>query len=220
MVSLAGGWFTGEDMDPADAWSAHYDAPPSLRVLGAFLNSVDERTFGAHHPHEQFTAPEALSRWLTAHGLAREGTSAGQAEFADALRLRATLREAAAANQRTERPSPETVDLGDVANRLTLRVRVGPGGVELEPAGGSEVARALARLAAVAVLATADGTWQRVKMCAAPDCRVVFYDGSKPRTGRWCATAVCGNRVKTRRYRQRVSGVPTDTDTDSAARPG
>ncbi|WP_250285881.1 MULTISPECIES: CGNR zinc finger domain-containing protein [unclassified Frankia] len=207
-------------MDPLDAWSSHYGAPLSLRALGAFLNSVDERIFGAHRPREQLTDPEALSRWLTAHGLAPEGAFAGETEFADALRLRTALREAAAANRRTTQPPPESVDLGDVADRLALRIRVGPGGVELEPAGGGEAAQAVARLAAAAVLATADGTWQRVKMCAAPDCRVVFYDESKPRTGRWCATAVCGNRAKTRRYRQRVGPSRPATPTDTPPPPG
>ncbi|MCK9903195.1 hypothetical protein CC117_09840 [Parafrankia colletiae] len=204
--------------DPLDAWSSHYGAPPTLRALGAFLNSMDERTFGDHRPREELADPEALSGWLAARGLAPEGIYASETEFADALRLRAALREAAAANQRATQP-PRTAGLGGVADRLALRVRVGPRGVELEPAGGGEVAQALARLAAAAVLATADGTWQRVKMCAAPDCRVVFYDGSKPRTGRWCATAVCGNRVKTRRYRQRVGQSRPVTPTDAPPSP-
>ncbi|EFC82197.1 CGNR zinc finger domain-containing protein, partial [Parafrankia sp. EUN1f] len=177
--------------NPSDAWSSHCGAPPSLQALGAFLNSVDERTFGVYQPREELADPEALSRWLAARGLAPEGAPTGETELADALRLRAALRGAAAANQRTPQPPPRDAVLGDVADRLALRVRVSPDGVDLEPAGGGEVAQALARLAAAAVLATANGTWQRVKMCAAPDCRVVFYDGSKPRTGRWCATAVC-----------------------------
>ncbi|CAO5227215.1 CGNR zinc finger domain-containing protein [Frankia sp. AgKG'84/4] len=193
-------------MDPSVVWWTDGTAPPRLQFLGPFLNSVDERAFGAHRPQDRITDPEALSRWLAAHGLVQPGSPAGETDLVDALRLRAALREAAAANQRTGGSASDSGALAEVADRLPLRIRIAPdGGVDLEPAAPGEVRGALARLAADAVLATADGTWRRVKMCAAPDCRVIFYDGSKPRTGRWCATSVCGNRVKTRRYRQRVS---------------
>jgi len=40
-------------------------------------------------------------------------------------------------------------------------------------------------------------------MCAHGDCRWVFYDGSRNGRGRWCTMDVCGNRAKTRAYRQR-----------------
>ena len=49
----------------------------------------------------------------------------------------------------------------------------------------------------------ARGTWRRLKICAAADCRWVFYDDSRNGAGRWCSMAACGNRVKTRTYRQR-----------------
>jgi predicted RNA-binding Zn ribbon-like protein len=44
----------------------------------------------------------------------------------------------------------------------------------------------------------------RLRTCANPDCRWVFYDGTKSGTRRWCTMAVCGNRAKLRRYRQRL----------------
>lgn len=40
-------------------------------------------------------------------------------------------------------------------------------------------------------------------LCAAHDCRFVFYDHAKPGNGRWCSTEGCGNRNKTRTYRRR-----------------
>jgi predicted RNA-binding Zn ribbon-like protein len=40
-------------------------------------------------------------------------------------------------------------------------------------------------------------------MCAAEECRRVFFDGSKPATRRWCISTLCGNRAKTRTYRER-----------------
>src|SRR5205823_11723454 len=51
--------------------------------------------------------------------------------------------------------------------------------------------------------ASANGTLDRLKMCASEECRRVFYDRSKPGTRRWCQAALCGNRIKTRAYRER-----------------
>ena len=43
----------------------------------------------------------------------------------------------------------------------------------------------------------------RLKMCAAEECRQVFFDRSKPETRRWCMSTLCGNRIKTLAYRER-----------------
>jgi predicted RNA-binding Zn ribbon-like protein len=48
-----------------------------------------------------------------------------------------------------------------------------------------------------------DGSWSRLKMCANPDCRWVFYDRSRNQQGNWCDMAVCGNRLKNRQLRAR-----------------
>ena len=47
-------------------------------------------------------------------------------------------------------------------------------------------------------------TGRRLKACAAPECRFVFYDHSRSRTGTWCDMNVCGARHKMREYRQRA----------------
>lgn len=48
--------------------------------------------------------------------------------------------------------------------------------------------------------------FSRLRICAADDCLRAFYDGSRNGTGKWCSTAACGNRMKTRAYRQRRRG--------------
>ncbi|GAA2533838.1 hypothetical protein Ahu01nite_098510 [Winogradskya humida] len=53
--------------------------------------------------------------------------------------------------------------------------------------------------------AVATGAWARIKLCAAPECRWAFQDVSRNGGSRWCSMAVCGNRHKTRAYRQRRS---------------
>jgi predicted RNA-binding Zn ribbon-like protein len=43
----------------------------------------------------------------------------------------------------------------------------------------------------------------RVRECSADNCAWLFLDRSKNRSRRWCDMAVCGNRAKVRRFRQR-----------------
>ncbi|OIQ98891.1 CGNR zinc finger [mine drainage metagenome] len=43
----------------------------------------------------------------------------------------------------------------------------------------------------------------RVRLCHAEDCGVVFVDTSKPGRRRWCSMSGCGNRHKVRRFRAR-----------------
>ena len=52
-----------------------------------------------------------------------------------------------------------------------------------------------------------NGTLDRLKMCASEECRRVFFDRSKPATRRWCMSSLCGNRTKTRAYRERRRGL-------------
>jgi predicted RNA-binding Zn ribbon-like protein len=51
--------------------------------------------------------------------------------------------------------------------------------------------------------AQADGSWDRLKLCANPDCRWAFYDRTHSRRGAWCDMASCGNRLKNRNLRAR-----------------
>jgi hypothetical protein len=46
----------------------------------------------------------------------------------------------------------------------------------------------------------------RLAICANPVCRLVFLDGSKSGTRRWCDDAGCGNRARVRRHRRVVAG--------------
>jgi predicted RNA-binding Zn ribbon-like protein len=61
----------------------------------------------------------------------------------------------------------------------------------------------IASLLAIIARAQADGTWSRMKACAAEDCRWAFYDRSRNRSRTWCSMAECGNRAKARSYRAR-----------------
>jgi ubiquinone biosynthesis protein len=56
-----------------------------------------------------------------------------------------------------------------------------------------------------------DATWGRLKSC--PNCRWAFYDESKNRSATWCSMELCGNRLKTKRYRARRSRPTTKAAT-------
>src|SRR4029079_2463685 len=91
------------------------------------------------------------------------------------------------------------------AARATLRVSFDP--PELVPAARG-IDGALARLFGVVHEAMRDGTWQRLKGCK--NCHWAFYDESKNRSATWCSMELCGNRLKTKRYRRRhASTAPT-----------
>lgn len=90
-----------------------------------------------------------------------------------------------------------------VARALPLHaVADAEGRVRPEPAGEG-LARALGRILA-AVTHADPATWERLKLCAAEDCRRAFVDASRNRSRRWCDMGACGNRQKTRAYRRRA----------------
>ena len=58
-------------------------------------------------------------------------------------------------------------------------------------------------LDAAALLASAD--WSRLRVCEGAGCGWCFFDRSKAGRRRWCNMEVCGNRIKVRSYRARLS---------------
>ena len=58
----------------------------------------------------------------------------------------------------------------------------------------------------------------RLRVCANPSCRWVFYDSSRTGRRRWCDMSTCGNRAKAARHRARKR-VPA-VDGGAAGTPG
>ncbi|WP_027801772.1 CGNR zinc finger domain-containing protein [Paraburkholderia dilworthii] len=56
-------------------------------------------------------------------------------------------------------------------------------------------------LAAAELIATGD--FNLVRKCEADDCVLWFYDKTKAHRRRWCSMAICGNRHKVAKFRQR-----------------
>jgi predicted RNA-binding Zn ribbon-like protein len=167
----------------------------TLDLIEEFLNTVDERTFSRHgEDHvagEQLTSPQALGEWLTSRDLLPAGTAPGPTDLTATTALRTALRQALITD------TDATAALEDYPLRLTADPT---GGLRLTARSGRPWLDTIVETVAESA---ARGDWKRIKLCAAPDCRWAFHDTSRNGRGRWCEMAVCGNRTKTRTYRER-----------------
>ncbi len=168
-------------------------APGELRLIQAFVNTVDRRS-----ESDELASPRALADWLADQGLRAAGTETDADGHERTLAVREAWRSMIAGAASDE--VAETLDRALAAALLCGRHRA-DGTVRLE-AAAEGLDGALARLLAVASAAQADGGWQRLKICASADCRVVFYDRSSNRSGRWCRPR-CGNRHSSRLSKRR-----------------
>jgi predicted RNA-binding Zn ribbon-like protein len=191
--------------------SEKFSVPGDIALLYDFVNSLDLRRYVEQGvPHvatDELATTAQLKAWLSARALSGKGTRLGEDDHRRALALREALRSfiqlapadrgvdaAAAARLSTEAVNfPLTVNVlkgGEVALRPS----------RLSPTGG--LSTVLAELQQLAVTERLD----RLKMCASEECHWVFFDRSKPANRRWCNSALCGNREKTRAYRERHRG--------------
>jgi predicted RNA-binding Zn ribbon-like protein len=174
--------------------------PAPAALVRDFINTVD-----LEDARDDLDGPEALARWLTERGLLRGTAAVTDEDVALAARLRESLRAVLRALHHGGSPSAELERANALAAELPLVVRFGTGGDARVTPGDGGARGALAAILAGVAESVADGTWERLKVCAADDCQWAFYDRSRNRSGRWCSMAVCGNRSKTRTYRRRQS---------------
>lgn len=171
-------------------------APDQLELVRTFVNTYDHED-----GTEQLTDPATLTTWLGAHGLGHPAATARDLERARELReaLRAVL--AHHGGLELDPAAPRAVDAA--AERAKLSVAFDDhGDARIEPKA-TGVDGALGRLLVVIADAQRDGTWSRLKACAAEDCQYAFYDRSRNRSAVWCDMKVCGNRQKVRSFRSR-----------------
>ncbi|GAB7045440.1 CGNR zinc finger domain-containing protein [Catenuloplanes indicus] len=176
----------------------HQEAPGRLELVRGFLNTLD-----LEHGTDRLAGPDDMHRWVRAalpQITAGRPTETGRLA---AVRLREALRAAAAVHSAAAPDPAAHAALDEITARLPLRLHfdaaLTPG---LRPAPGHDDVLAGTLLGIVAEAAL-DGTWRRLKICPAEDCRWAFYDHAKNRMGVWCQMAECGNRAKARRHRGR-----------------
>ena len=187
--------------------SRQFQVPDSLANLYDFANTLDLRHF-THHgvPHRQddeFKSADDLAAWMARRRLARPGAKISPAMLESAISFRASLRDYLQQAPADRRSRTVTRALNAAIAAFPLRAELGgDNGGMLQPVRDDALA-GLSTLAAELYDGARDGALDRLKMCAAEECRRVFYDRSKPATRRWCMSSLCGNRIKTRAYRER-----------------
>ncbi|MEU3976514.1 CGNR zinc finger domain-containing protein [Streptomyces bacillaris] len=183
-------------------------APAELEPVEVFCNTAVHL-----HGEDEFARPETAGRWLRAHGYPE---AVAPPELEALAEARETVRAFLVARSSPEAPgAPEALD---ALNRLIRSVAGAPvvrpdGTLALCPASDEPVAR-IVRTVLEALLR--DGLTgrhaARLKACAAPECRWVFYDRAPSSNGLWCDMDVCGARHKMRAYRARTGGAGAHRD--------
>jgi predicted RNA-binding Zn ribbon-like protein len=188
--------------------SRKFQVPDELAHLYDFANSLDVRHFvhhGVQHlQSDELTGPRQLGAWMDKHGLARAGGRITPAMFETAVQLRADIRAFLGSDPAERRRNARVAALLNKAlNQFPLVAEArGERGFALR-ASRDDALAGLSVVVAELYDGATQGTLDRLKMCAAEECRRVFYDRSKPATRRWCMSTLCGNRIKTRTYRAR-----------------
>ncbi|WP_345743553.1 CGNR zinc finger domain-containing protein [Streptomyces sp. ODS28] len=185
--------------------------PDSLVLVRELVNTRDVET-----GEDALAEGAGFADFVRRHGLGPMGLDRDR-HGADLRELRECLRAACLAHAGTDMPPHEAAVLGERLGHAPLALGVDrTGAAALRPAEGLSGMRALtARIAADIAAASADGAWQRLKVCEAHDCLWAFYDRSPAGRRRWCDMAVCGSRAKMRAYRNRANKADKPRDTRS-----
>ena len=179
-------------------------APGDLELVRQFVNTMD-----AEAGTERLETPEGLARWLEEYGFPVDPAPDTEA-LARAFEFREQLRALLLANN--GHPLEERTKAALAATAAEARASFGvdaTGGVAVRPAAGG-VDGLIAGLLAIASRAQSEGTWARLKACPDETCAWAFYDESRNSSRTWCSMGVCGNRAKTRRYRERRKTAHSD----------
>lgn len=170
---------------------------PEVDLLIEFVNTRD-----LEEGTDSIAEPDQLASWIAEQTGEHVGTLDGE----DAVRVLA-LRESVRALLRTH--NGEQVDerrlqpLREAAERSRFRTTLSAdGGLQIAPAR-SDLTGFEARLLLAIERLQSHGAWPRLKACTDEGCQWAFYDTTRNRSRTWCSMEECGNREKTRRYRQR-----------------
>lgn len=178
-----------------------------------FLNTVIEQGGAVR---DLLALRSDLAAWARAAGMARSArlAGAGAAWAGEPRRVRVfreSLRRGLTHWAGTGRPGPGLVAL---LNRYLARdptvlglERRGAELVSRQVSQGAPLDRLYAAVARSAAQLVESGAPGRLRKCANPTCRLMFYDVSKAGRRRWCAMGACGARAKVRAYYRRSRGL-------------
>lgn len=182
-----------------------HDLPPeeldfhwkSGRLCLDLVATVGERW---RRSFERLPAPDDLARWLVQSGMLQEPPHVSERQLESGRSLREAINRLARPG---ERHTPEDrLELNRWAARPALAPQLADNG-QLAWVSDQPVEAAFATIARDAIELLTGPLSGRIRECAAPDCALLFVDSSRPGRRRWCAGEACGNRTRTKAYRQR-----------------
>lgn len=181
-------------------------APEPLSLVQDFVN-----TRNLMRGYDLLGNADGAKRWLvdSSYGPPEQAIAPEDLERLRALRERlrdVLLSHNLGPSARTEEAASE---LNDLAGTAALGVGFDSSGQPLLGSSSTGVKGFVEDLLAAAIRASQTGIWRRLKACANEECRWVFYDASKNRSGSWCVMEICGSRAKMRSYRSRHSSGTT-----------
>lgn len=178
-------------------------APGELATVQSFVNSAE-----LDEDRDELDSPAKAHAWFVAQALLDSRVQFDDAEAMWAVEVREALRDVLEGNAgRDVRPAAiEVLNDAAAAARFPLRFDASAEAQPQRPA--RSLADALGAVLLIVARAQASGTWTRLKVCPADNCRWAFYDRSRNRSGTWCSMSVCGAREKMRRYRDRRAATP------------
>jgi predicted RNA-binding Zn ribbon-like protein len=187
--------------------SKKFGVPDELANLYDFANTLDVRHFTHHgvtHPQgDELTLARDLAAWMSQRGLSSTSAGITPAMLATAIELRTLVRDYLQCDPLERSRNKDAVRaLNRTLKLFPLVVVADDAGMVLRTAREDALA-GLSPIVAELYDGSRNGTLDRLKMCASDECRRVFFDRSKPSTRRWCMSSLCGNRMKTRSYRER-----------------
>jgi predicted RNA-binding Zn ribbon-like protein len=189
--------------------SRKFKVPDELANLYDFANTLDLRHFthhGIQHPQgDELASAGDLAAWMTERRLLPQGGKVTASMLAEALEVRVALRAYLQREPEARRERETLRALNRVMEKFPMIAEATDRGMILRGARRDALS-GLSIIAAEVLRGFDNNTLDRLKMCASEECRRVFYDRSKPGTRRWCVSALCGNREKTRAYRARQLG--------------
>lgn len=151
---------------------------------------------------ERLAAASDLTAWLGEHfsGLDAEATDG---DVRDGLMLRAAIASAATAASRSADVAPTDID---IINLFAATPDIPPslgGGTRQAGRSRARTGQLLSTIARQAVDLFEPEQSDRIRLCAADDCGLIFFDESRSNNRRWCSMQRCGNRAKVRAHRAR-----------------
>lgn len=181
-------------------------APGDLLYVQGFVNTLDVESGS-----DAFAEAAGVSAWFSAHLHLPGNASVSEDERCRVVALRGALRELIASAAGAALPEEALATLNEVTARSPLALTAADAGRLALVAPDADIDGRLAELLAIVHRAQLAGTWERLKLCAADNCRWAYYDSSRNRSGAWCSMETCGNREKVRSHRAKRAPEHTTT---------